>query len=98
MGSDCFSIHCCADHETIETVFRTIVSVSQLSLDGAVADMCEEYESCHNNTGETRCGRRISSLVCEQEVFRLQSNRERIEKLSQQDRLSKFCVLMDSMS
>ena len=36
------SIHFCADGETIETVFRTIISVSQLSIYGAVSDLCEE--------------------------------------------------------
>ena len=36
------SIHFCADEGTIETVFRTIISVNQLSIYGAVADMCEE--------------------------------------------------------
>ena len=49
-GGGKLSIHDCADHETIETVFRTIVSVNQLSLFGAVAEMCEEYESYHNRT------------------------------------------------
>ena len=44
-GHGKLSIHCCADFETIETVFRTIVSVTQLSLHGAVAEMCEEGES-----------------------------------------------------
>ena len=44
------SIHYFADLRTIETVFRTI-SVNQLSLYGAVADMCEECESCHDRTG-----------------------------------------------
>ena len=41
------SIHYCADQETITTFFRTIISVNQLSLYGAVAEMCEEYESYH---------------------------------------------------
>ena len=45
------SMHCCADPGTIETVFRTIIDVNQLSLYGAVAEMCEEYESCHDRTG-----------------------------------------------
>ena len=45
------SIHCCADLRTIETVFRTIISVNQLSLYGTVAEMCEEYESCHDRMG-----------------------------------------------
>ena len=38
------SIHYTADLETIETIFRTIVSANQVSLYGAVAEMCEEYE------------------------------------------------------
>ena len=42
------SIHYCADLETITTVFRTIISVNHLSLYGAVAEMCEEYESFHD--------------------------------------------------
>ena len=43
-GGGKLSIHYCADQETITTVFRTIISVNQLSLYGAVAEMCEEYE------------------------------------------------------
>ena len=40
-GGGKLSIHYCADLETIKTVFRTITSVSQLSLHGAAAEMCE---------------------------------------------------------
>ena len=43
-GGGKLSIHCCADLETIKTVFRTIISVNQFSHYGAVAEMCEEYE------------------------------------------------------
>ena len=50
-GGGKLSMHYCADFATIETVFRTIISVNQLSLYGAVAEMCEEYESCHDWTG-----------------------------------------------
>ena len=50
-GGGKLSIHNCADFVTIETVFRTIIAVSQLSLYGAVAEMCEECESCHDRTG-----------------------------------------------
>ena len=50
-GGGKLSIHHCADLETITTVFRTITSVNQLSLFGAVAEMCEECESCHDRTG-----------------------------------------------
>ena len=49
-GSGKLSIHYCADLETIETVFRSIASVNQLSLYGAVAEMCEEYETFHDRT------------------------------------------------
>ena len=62
-GGGKLSIHFCADPATIETVFRTITSVNQLSLYGAVAEMCEEYESYHDRTGGTRCERTIEVLV-----------------------------------
>ena len=49
-GGGKLSIHYCADLETITTVFRTIFSVNQLSLCGALAEMCEEYETLHDRT------------------------------------------------
>ena len=36
--------------DTIETVFRTIVSVNQLSVYGAVSDVCEEDSTCQTRT------------------------------------------------
>ena len=50
-GHGKLSIHFAAVQETIETFFRTIVSANQLSLYGAVAEICEEYESLHERTG-----------------------------------------------
>ena len=50
-GGGKLSIHCRADFETIETNFRIIVSANQISLYGAVAEMCEECESCFVRTG-----------------------------------------------
>ena len=50
-GGRNLSIHYCAAPGTIETVIRTIISVNQLSLYGAVAEMCEECDSCHDRTG-----------------------------------------------
>ena len=44
-------IHFAADQETNETIFRIIVFANQLSLYGAVANMCEEYESFHDRSG-----------------------------------------------
>ena len=63
------SIHYSANLETIETIFRIIVSANQLSFYGAVAEMCEEYETLRSN-GATRCGRAIKFLVrakCDQD-------------------------------
>ena len=49
-GHGKLSIHHCADLEMIQTFFRIIVSVNQLSLYGAIAEMCEEYEIFHERT------------------------------------------------
>ena len=98
-------IHIAADQETIETIFRIIVSAKQLSLYGAVSDTCEEYESLHERTGRpVVMGQSSSSLVlsviktevpldCDDPAYKdflLQQYGERIEKLSQQDKLSKI--------
>ena len=50
-GHGKLSIHFGATQQTIETIFRIIVSANQLSLYGAVAEMCEEYESLHDRSG-----------------------------------------------
>ena len=39
------------DGDTIETVFRTIISVNGLSVCGAVSDLCEEYSNCRTRIG-----------------------------------------------
>ena len=104
------SIHYAADLETITTVFRTITSVNQLSLYGAVAEMCEEYESYHDRTARPVVrGQSSSSFVpsviktnmllnddLAHKEFPLQRCKERIGMLSKQDRLSKFCTDADS--
>ena len=50
------SLHHCADQEKIKTVFRTM-----LSLYGAVAEMCEEYESLHDGSARPVVGGQSSS-------------------------------------
>ena len=50
-GHGKLSIHYAADQETIETIFRINVFANQLSLYGAVAEMCEDYETLHERTG-----------------------------------------------
>ena len=51
-GHGKLSIHYAADLETIETIFRIIVSANPLSLYGAVAEICEEYETLHEERGD----------------------------------------------
>ena len=81
------SIHFAATQATIETVFRIIVSANQLSLYAAVAEMCEKYESHHDRSG--LCSVKSSPAY---QNFLLQQYEERIERLTQQDKLSKFCL------
>ena len=106
-GHGKLSIRDCANLETIKTVFRTIISVNQLSFYGADAQICEEHETFHDRTGQPVVrGQSSSSFVpsviktevpldCDdlaRKDLLLQQYGERIEKLSQQDKLSKFCM------
>ena len=101
------SMHFCADGDTIETVFRTIISVNQLSIYGAVSNLCEEYSS-----GRTRTGRPVvaeqsdpifaparllmktptPSIEAPAQEDLLQKYKERVERLSQPDQLIKICT------
>ena len=104
-GHGKLSIHFAADQETIETVFRIIVSANQLSLYGAVANMCEECESLHDRSGQPDVvmGQSIVLSDIKTKVplenddpayqnFLLQRYEERIRSLLQTDRVSKFCM------
>ena len=101
------SIHYCADLDTIKTVFRTIISANPLSLYGAVAHLCDEYETFHDRTEQpVVMGQSSSSLVpsviktevlldCDvlaNKDLLLQQHVERIELLSQENKVSKFCM------
>ena len=46
------SIHFSADTDTIDTIYRIILSVNQLSIYGAVAAICDEYEGHPDSTGQ----------------------------------------------
>ena len=50
-GGVTFSRHHCADAGPIETIFRTIISVNQLSIHGVISDMYEECDTCYERTG-----------------------------------------------
>ena len=49
-GGGKLSRHFCANGDTIETFFRTIISGNQLSIHGAFSDLSEEYKACHVRT------------------------------------------------
>ena len=80
---------------------RILVSANQLSLYGAVAELCEEYETLHDRSG--RPDVMVQSIVLsaiKTEVslesddpayqnFLFQQYEDRIEKLSQLDKLKK---------
>ena len=46
------SIHFTADQDTVDTIYRIILSVNQLSVYGAVAAICEEFEDHQDRTGQ----------------------------------------------
>ena len=51
-GKGKVSIHFSADPDTIDTIYRIILSVNQLSIYGAVAAICDEFVGQPDNTGE----------------------------------------------
>ena len=82
-----------------------IVFVNQLSLHGAVANMCEECESLHDRSGQADVvmGQAIVFSEIKAEIllmnddpayqnFLSQRYEERIKSLSHTDRVSKFCI------
>ena len=93
-GGGKLSIHFCADEGTIETVFRTIISVNQLRIYGA--------KSCHERTGRpVLVGQSDPLFVPKSSLMKtptpstddpaqedpLQKDQERVDKLSQQNRV-----------
>ena len=104
-GGGKLSIHFCAVGDTIETVFRTIISVNQLSIYGAVSDLREEKSSCRTSAGRLVVAGKSeprfapadlllttptpSTEILAQENL-LQKHKERVEKLPQPDQLTKI--------
>ena len=104
-GHGKLSIHFAADELTIETIFRIIISVNQLSVYGAVAAICEEFENHQNGSGEPEILMGQSFVLGEIEAeIPLQNENssnhqilwqqyiERIESLSPESKVSRFCM------
>ena len=98
------SIHFSADQDTVDTIYRIILSVNQLSVYGAVAAMCDEYESHQDGTGQPviLVGQSIVLGEIKAEVpvhdeeprddqIILQQYVQQVESLSPENKLSKFC-------
>ena len=96
------SIHFSADQDTVDTIYRIILSVNQLSIYGAVAAICDEYEGHPDSTGE-HVILEVQSIVLgeikaeapareelEDAKIILQKYFQQVKSLSP-DRLSKFC-------
>ena len=96
------SIHFAADGDTIDTIYRIILSVNQLSIDGAVAAVCEEFEGHQGRTEEPEI---LSQSICSwrsQSRSSLQNENPmndqiiwqqyiQVESLSPENKVSKFC-------
>ena len=101
------SIHFCADGDTVETDFSTIISVNELGIYGAVSNLCDEDSACHARTVRPVLAGQSDPLfeparllittptpsteVPAQENL-LQKYTERVDRLSQQDRWLKICT------
>ena len=104
-GHGKLSIHFTADYPTIETIFRIIISANQLNIYGAVANMCEEFETHQDRSGqpdvlmgqsivlsEIKAVVSLENDIPSHQNLLLQRYEERIELLSQENKVSKFCM------
>ena len=91
--------------QLIETIFRMIVSANQLSICGAVANICEEFEAHQDGSGEPDAlmGQSIVLGEIKAEIplqnenssnhqILWQQYMERIESLSPESKVSRFCM------
>ena len=98
------SIHFTADQDTVDTIYRIILSVNQLSIYGAVAAICEEFEDHQDRTGQpvilvgqsTVLGEvKAEILVHDEDPMNdqiiWQQYIQQVESLSPENRVSKFC-------
>ena len=103
-GRGKLSIHFAADQDTIDTIYRIILSVNQLSIYGAVAAVCEEFEDHQDRSGEPviLMGQSLVLGEIEAEVPLHNENPmndqiiwqqyiQQVESLSPENRVSKFC-------
>ena len=103
-GRGKLSIHFAADEFTIETIFCIIISVNQLSIYGAVAAICEEFENHQDGSGEPEILMGQSVVLGEikaetpvhdedprNDPIIWQQYIQQIESLSPESKVSRFC-------
>ena len=109
-GKGKVSMHFSAEPDTIDTIYRIILSVNQLSIYGAVAAICDEYEGQPDNTGEPVILESQSIVLGEVKAeapareepedsnILLQKYFQQVQRLSPENRLGKFCKEAGFMS
>ena len=103
-GRGKLSIHFAADQDTIDTIYRIILSVNQLSVYGAVAAVCEEFEGHQDRSGEPEILMGQSIVLGEVKAETPLHNEnpmndqiiwqqyiQQVESLSPENKVSKFC-------
>ena len=103
-GRGKLSIHFAADQDTIDTIYRIILSVNQLSVYGAVAAACEEFEGHQDRTGqpvilvghsivlgEVKAETPVHDEDPMNDQIIWQQYIQQVESLSPENRISKFC-------
>ena len=102
-GKGKVSIHFRTDQDTVDKIYRIILSVNQL-IYGAMTAICDEYKSYQNSTGQPYklVGQSIVSVEIKAEVpahdeepkddqIMLQQYFQQFESLSPENKVSKFC-------
>ena len=103
-GRGKLSVHFAADQDTIDTIYRIFLSVNQLSVYGAVAAVCEEFEGHQDRSGEPEILMGQSIVLGEvkaetplhnenpmNDQIIWQQSIQQVESLSPENKVSKFC-------
>ena len=109
-GKGKVSIHFSAEPDTIDTIYRIILSANQLSIYGAVAAICDEFVGQPDNTEEPVILEGQSIVLGEVKAeapareepedsnIILQKYFQQVQRPSPENRLSKFCKEAGFMS
>ena len=103
-GRGKLSIHFAADQDAIDTIYRMILSVNHLSVYGAVAAVCEEFENHQDRSGEPEILMGQSIVLREVKAEAPLHNEnpmndqiiwqqyiQQVESLSLENKVNKFC-------